>query len=119
MKFTEKAKRFNERIKSRGGGGGGGSKGPTPPKQIPKKISEDPEQGSEADKEAIEAGRQIVCQIFEQTDWRSQPIVVCHFSLYCEPDYAEHFLPAEIGLSTFSLMGGVTDNFSRIIEPGY
>lgn len=110
-KFTEQAKLFNERNSTRGGQG-------SAPKQIPKKVSEDPEKCSEADHGVMEAERKVVCQIFEQTEWRSQPIVVCHFSMYCEPDHAEHFIPAEVGLATFSLQEGVTDNFSRIIEPG-
>lgn len=63
-------------------------------------------------------GRAMVCKMFENSEWRSQPIVVCSFSLYVDPGLQDMYLPAEVGLSAFSLENGVLDNYARIIDPG-
>ncbi|CAL8071615.1 unnamed protein product [Orchesella dallaii] len=62
-----------------------------------------------------------VWKMFSSGDWIAKPIVICSFSVYYEPNDSkpdEKFIPAEIGLTAFSLEQGVIDNYARIIDPG-
>ncbi|CAL8105402.1 unnamed protein product [Orchesella dallaii] len=62
-----------------------------------------------------------VWKMFASRDWITKPIVLCSFSLYYEPNDLkpdEKFIPAEIGLTAFSLKQGIIDNYARIIDPG-
>jgi hypothetical protein len=50
-------------------------------------------------------------------DPRDRQIILIQFSSYCWTDDGE-YVPAEIGMATFTLRDGIIYNYSALIDPG-
>ncbi|CAL8129408.1 unnamed protein product [Orchesella dallaii] len=102
--YTSKAKAYNEKMRAENEG---------------TKLENAKALVTQKDAEQSKDNREIVWNMFTEKNWTSQPIVLCCFSTYFEPALGdgEMYIPAEIGLTAFSLKNGLIDNFARIIDP--